>query len=255
MKQNMLSVLAISLFTLLHVDPAAAQATRTWVSGTGNDANPCSRTQPCLTFAAAISRTNTGGEINCLDPGAFSAVTITKSISIRCVGVTAGIIALGQTAIIVDTPPGAEVLLEGLDIDGFANGSIAGIDGVIIATATRVTIQNCSIRNFAGNGVNLQGPLGARVVIIDSTILSNNVGLNIAGSGGAANVGILLRTIIDNHPAASVKVAAGSTVYMSGAKLFGSASNVILNAGATFTSFGDNAIQAAGNPSFTIPLR
>ena len=36
---------------------AAAQATRTWVSGVGDDVNPCSRTAPCKTFAGAISKT------------------------------------------------------------------------------------------------------------------------------------------------------------------------------------------------------
>ena len=258
MKNRMLSVLAISLVTLLHIDPAAAQNSRSWVSSLGSDANPCTRTQPCLTFPGAISKTNTGGEINCLDQGGFNLVMveINKSVSIRCVGVTAGVQIglLQQAAILVNAPSGSEVLLEGLDIDGNGN-AIPGIDGVRIISATRVTIQNCSIRNFAGSGVNLAGPLGARVVIADSTILSNNVGLSIGGTGGAANVGILLRTIIDNHPAASVTVAAGSTVFMSGAKLFGSPTSVSVAAGATFTSFGDNAIQVAGNPSFTIPLR
>ena len=64
--------------------PAHAQATRTWVSGVGDDANPCSRTAPCKTFAGAISKTAAGGEINCLDPGGFGAVTITKSIRSIC---------------------------------------------------------------------------------------------------------------------------------------------------------------------------
>jgi hypothetical protein len=129
------------------------------------------------------------------------------------------------------------------------------LNGVRILTSARVTIQNCSIRNFSGNGVDLAGPLGARVVIVDSIILSNNVGLSIAGIGGASNVGILLRTIIDNHPVASVSVGAGSAVIMSGAKLFGSATNVSLAAGANFISFGDNALQTTGTPTNTIPLR
>src|SRR5262245_42278771 len=249
MKHSMLSVLAVSLFTLLHIDPAAAQNTRSWVSGTGSDALPCTRTSPCLTFAGALATTFTGGEINGLHSG-DGIVAINTSISIRCVAVTPAMQTPGF-AIGINAPAGSEVLLDGLDIDG--QGS--GLDGVSIFSAARVTIQNCSIRNFNGNGVNLTGPLGARVVIIDSTILSNNVGLRIAGAGGAANVGILLRTIIDNHPVASVAVAAGSTVFMSGAKLFGSATSVSLAGGATFTSFGDNAIQAAGTPSFTIPLR
>src|SRR5262245_5615716 len=256
MKHRMLSVLAISLFTLLHVDPAAAQTQnfRSWVSGVGSDDNNCTRTLPCLTFGAAIGKTATGGEINCLDPGGFglaAIVVINKSISIRCVGVTAGILTGAPSGITINAPANAEVLLEGLDIEGVGQGG----DGVLIQSATKVTIQNCSIRNFAGNGVNVAGPAGARVLIADSTILSNNAGLRIAGTGGASNTGIVMRTVIDNHPVASVVVAAGNRLIMSASKLTGSPTSVSLDAGATFTSFGDNAIQSAGTPTSTIPLR
>ena len=82
----LLAVLSVSLASL----PAHAQATRTWVSGVGDDANPCSRTAPCKTFAGAISKTAAGGEINCLDPGGFGAVTITKSITIDVEGSIGG---------------------------------------------------------------------------------------------------------------------------------------------------------------------
>ena len=64
------------------VSVANAQATRTWISGVGDDANPCSRTAPCKTFAGAISKTAAGGEIDVLDPGGFGAVTITKAITL-----------------------------------------------------------------------------------------------------------------------------------------------------------------------------
>src|SRR5262249_25950498 len=124
-----------------------------------------------------------------------------------------------------------------------------------VAFAADVAIQNCSIRNFTASGVNLNAAAGGRVVIIDSIILSNNFGVSVAGVSGAANAAILLRTIIDNHPGGSVAVGAGGTVIMSGSKLFGSASNVIIGAGGSFTSFGDNAIQSTGTPTNTIPLR
>src|SRR5262245_52221002 len=232
---------------------AYAQATRTWVSGVGSDANPCSRTAPCQTFAGAISKTAVGGEINCLDPAGFGAVTITKSITISCPSTgTPGVLAtLGSTGIVINPPANAEVLLQGLDIEGAGTGN----NGVNIISATKVTIQSCSIRNFAGNGVNLAGPVGARVVVLDSLLLSNNIGVNIAGIAGAANTALLLRTVIDNHPVASVNVAAGGTLIMSASKLTGSPTSVALAGGTTFTSFGDNAIQAAGNPTNTIPLR
>ena len=250
MKRSLLSILAISLFALLHIDPAAAQATRTWVSGVGDDANPCSRAAPCLTFAGAISKTATGGEINCLDPGGFGAVTITKAITISCPGTgTAGIIVSGTNAVIVNTPANHEVLLEGLDIEGLGTG----LHGVNILSNTKVTIQKSSIRNFSQNGVNLAGPAGARVVIIDSVILGNNAGVAINGVSGATNAAVVLRTLIDNNNF-SVVAGTGGTVFMSASLLFGSLNDVVL-AGGTFTSFGNNAIQGTGTPTSTIALR
>src|SRR5258705_5331252 len=75
-------VLSIAILTVAASSLAQAQATRTWVSGVGDDANPCSRTAPCKTFAGAISKTAKDGEIDALDPAGFGAVTITKSITI-----------------------------------------------------------------------------------------------------------------------------------------------------------------------------
>src|SRR3981189_2042081 len=95
------SIVGTLLCLYLSASPAQAQATRTWVSGVGDDANPCSRTAPCKTFAGAISKTATGGYINCIDPGGFGAVTITKSISIICTGVQAGVLVSGTNGIIV----------------------------------------------------------------------------------------------------------------------------------------------------------
>src|ERR1700760_352321 len=108
---------------------AHAQATRTWVSGVGDDANPCSRTAPCKTFAGAISKTAAFGEINVLDPGGFGAVTITKSISIRSDHIEAGVLVAGTNGIIVNVPNATDrVLLEGLDFEGMGTG----INGVQI---------------------------------------------------------------------------------------------------------------------------
>ena len=73
----------IALVFTFVASSAHAQATRTWVSGVGDDANPCSRTAPCKTFAGAISKTAAHGEISVLDPGPYGAVTITKSITLR----------------------------------------------------------------------------------------------------------------------------------------------------------------------------
>src|SRR6266700_6253092 len=96
-----IKVLAIAIFTFAFASMAQAQATRTWVSGVGDDANPCSRTAPCKTFAGAISKTATGGEINCLDPGGFGGVTITKSITISCEAGTAGVLVSGTNGFVI----------------------------------------------------------------------------------------------------------------------------------------------------------
>src|SRR3990172_5009777 len=97
-----LSLLGTVLAVVLHAAPVQAQATRTWISGVGDDANPCSRTAPCKTFAGAISKTAVNGEINCLDPGGFGAVTITKSITIDCHEVFASILNSGTNGIIIN---------------------------------------------------------------------------------------------------------------------------------------------------------
>src|SRR5713101_180804 len=97
--QLTISALAFLVFTLAFVTVAHAQATRTWVSGVGDDVNPCSRTAPCKTLAGAISKTAQDGEINCLDPGGFGAVTITKSITIDCHEVFGSILNSGTNGI------------------------------------------------------------------------------------------------------------------------------------------------------------
>src|SRR5947209_20083296 len=103
---------------MLAAAPANAQATRTWVSGVGDDANPCSRTAPCKTFAGAISKTAPAGEINVLDPGGFGAVTITKSITIRSDHIEAGVLVSGTNGIVISAGPNDRIVLEGLDIEG-----------------------------------------------------------------------------------------------------------------------------------------
>src|SRR5712675_1811908 len=91
-----------ALILCLSWGTASAQATRTWVSGVGDDANPCSRTAPCKTWAGAISKTAPGGEIDALDPGGFGAVTITKAISLDGGGgQVASVLVSGTNGIVV----------------------------------------------------------------------------------------------------------------------------------------------------------
>src|SRR5438094_3132666 len=112
---------------------ANAQATRTWVSGVGDDVNPCSRTAPCKTFAGAISKTASPGIINCLDPGGFGAVTITKDITIDCTGTLGSVLSSGVQGIIVNATTTQNVVLRAIDINGA--GTTLGTNGVNVIGA------------------------------------------------------------------------------------------------------------------------
>jgi hypothetical protein len=143
-------VILITTASLAH-----AQATRTWVSGVGDDANPCSRTAPCKTFAGAISKTAAGGYINVIDPGGFGAVTITKSITIDGLGAQSGILtSSGLSGIIVNAAVGDTVILRNLSIEGVGTGA----NGVRVIAAGQVHVENCTIQNFTSNGILFQSP-------------------------------------------------------------------------------------------------
>src|SRR5436853_6475792 len=139
-----LHLLGVSIVCLMCSTLANAQATRTWVSGVGDDANPCSRTAPCKTFAGAISKTAAGGEISVLDPGGFGAVTITKSITINGAGTLAGILAAGTNAIIINAASTDKIVLKYLQI----NGAGTGLDGIRFRSGKQLTVEACKIWGF-----------------------------------------------------------------------------------------------------------
>jgi len=150
-------------------EPAYAQAIRTWVSGVGDDANPCSRTAPCKTFAGAISKTAAGGEINVLDPAGFGAVTITKSISIENDGALAGISAAGTNGVTINAGVNDVVVLRGLTIEGAGSG----LNGVRFLAGGALHVENCTINNFVGKGISFE-PTGASQLFVKDTIIRNN---------------------------------------------------------------------------------
>lgn len=176
----------IALMTIVSAGSANAQATRTWVSGVGDDANPCSRTAPCKTFAGAISKTAPAGEINVLDPGGFGAVTITKSITISADHVEAGVLVSGTNAIVISAASTDTVVLQGLDIEGLGTG----LTGVSVIGATgKVHVIRCKIHHFTGNGVNMTSSTsGGHVFISDSYIFQNAGGVNVASAGNIASI-------------------------------------------------------------------
>lgn len=159
---------------------AANAQTRTWVSGTGNDINPCSRTAPCATFSGAISKTSAGGEIDCLDAGNFGTVTITKEITIDCAGVTGGITIGGAIGVTVNTGPTDKVVLRNLNIQG-----PTGIHGVHYIAGGHLLLDNVRINAFTGTGINVQTTAGGNLYIRDTQISNVTRGIKVVNSGGA----------------------------------------------------------------------
>jgi hypothetical protein len=249
MKRLNWKIFAFASYAILYMASAQAQATRTWVSGVGDDVNPCSRTAPCKTFAGTISKTAAGGEINVLDPGDFGAVTITKSISIISDHFEAGVLVSGNNGIVVNTLSTDRVVLQGLDFEGLGTG----LSGVKVIGGGKITIRNCSIRNFTQYGVDLEGTANARVVIESVQILGNTLGgLLVQGAAGATNNAIVDRTLLDSD-GTSVKIAGPGTVFVSESLLEGAAAALDVSGGGIVTSYGNNVIRGAGAPTTTLP--
>jgi hypothetical protein len=172
---------AAALLLGLFATGAQAQATRTWVSGVGDDANPCSRTAPCKTFAGAISKTAASGVISVLDPGGFGAVTITKSITIENDGAIGGILSSLVHGVIVNLPNATDrVVLRGLSIDGAGNG----LDGIRFIQNGSLVVERCVINGVAQKGIQF-APTGAGQLFVSDTQIHN---ANNAANGGAINV-------------------------------------------------------------------
>ncbi len=187
-----IKVLAIATFMFAFASMAQAQASRTWVSGVGDDANPCSRTAPCKTFAGAISKTAPCGEIDALDPGGFGAVTITKSITIDGTGTFASILASLTTGIIINAQSTDVVTIRGISINGFCNG----IRGMNILQAKTVNIEDCVIFRFANEGV-LVNETNDITLNLRNTVIRDNTGdgLSAVTSGGANTVRVMLDNV------------------------------------------------------------
>jgi hypothetical protein len=189
------SLFGIALLFVISTGSAQAQATRTWISGVGDDANPCSRTAPCKTFPGAISKTSAGGEIDCLDPGGFGTVTITKAITFDC-GAGAGgqagsILASGGPGITVNAAATDHVILRNLDINGIAQSISPGTHGINVIQASSVTLENVDVMSFANACINLQ-PSAHTNLFVFKSVLQNCAGGGIVslGVGGVNRVNI-----------------------------------------------------------------
>ena len=191
----------------LAIAPAHAQATRTWVSGVGNDANPCSRTAPCKTWAGAISKTAAGGEIDALDPGGFGTLTITKSITLDGGGgQVASVLASGTNGITVSAASTDVVILRNLRFNGLLNVVGPGLVGIQINTAARVVIEKCDIFGFSTAGVSATPSSGTVAVKIQETTINDNAAGVSAKPTGSATVNMAVdHSWIDNNTGGGLK--------------------------------------------------
>ena len=242
---------------------ANAQATRTWVSGVGDDANPCSRTAPCKTFAGAISKTAAQGEINVLDSGGFGGVTITKSISIIAIGTVAGVlVAAGTNAIVVNAAATDVVQLVGLDINGLG-GAGSSLAGVKILQARTVVIRNSIIRGFRGAGTGIGIALeptaaNAKVHVSDTLITDNNIGVQSKTTGTIVGRMHLDGVRLAENATAVVTNGGNAEVRMSQSTITFNTIAMTAGPGSSIISFGNNAIISNGSgetPTSTIALK
>src|SRR5579859_4818517 len=180
------AVLGTTLTTALFTAPAHAQASRTWVSGVGDDANPCSRTAPCKTFAGAISKTAAGGEIDALDPGGYGALTITKAITIDGGGgQVASVLVSGTNGIVVQAGPSDVVILRNLRFNGIGTG----INGIRWLAGKALTVENCDIFGFTTNGIDIAKADGGKA-FVHNTVVQNVGGAGISVVNSAINVSV-----------------------------------------------------------------
>jgi hypothetical protein len=186
------TVLILTGTLLVAAGQLAAQATRTWVSGVGDDVNPCSRTAPCKTFAGAISKTAAAGEINVLDPGGFGAVTITKSITIDGGGFVAGVLVSGTNGIVINAGTNDTVVLRNLDIDGL--GVVGDLRGIQFTAGKKLIIDKCNIYGFGKRNISIESSTNGAQVLIANTLIHDSVtnGIIVAPPGVTNNV------VIDN---------------------------------------------------------
>ena len=188
LKHSTLFVAIVAVCAMLWSAPAAAQATRTWISGVGDDVNPCSRTAPCKTFQGAIAKTAAGGEINCLDPGGFGSLTITKSISLICDSTEAGVLVAATNGFIVNSTT-AVVVISGLDFEGLGQTGSPGINGINVLNAAAVHVRNTKIRGFRnGYGINFQPQNANGQLFVDNVIISESGGTGSPSTSGGINV-------------------------------------------------------------------
>ncbi len=200
---------------------AFAQATRTWVSGVGDDANPCSRTAPCKTFAGAISKTAAGGEINAMDPGGYGALTITKSITISGDGTMASVLVSGTNGIVVQAAASDVVILRNLHFDGIG----AGINGIRFLAGGELHVENCEIRGFTQQAIDVAPSNDALVFVTNSALRNNTAGAIYIHPSASAHVSAVVDGVSMKGNGRGLRAEDGSAVAVRNTAATGNALN------------------------------
>jgi hypothetical protein len=271
-RTSSLTIVATSLALLLQTASAHAQASRTWVSRVGDDANPCSRTAPCKTFAGAISKTALNGEINCLDPGGFGAVTITKSITIDCHEVFASILNAGTNGINIPfdsfaaTDVRKTVRLRNINFNGFDSGlnGIRITGGAVIALGT-VVIEDCLIDgNFVGNarGISDERSNGGKLFVSNTTVRNvGGVGIIAGPASGTVRLDATLDNVRVENSGFGVAAAGSNRVMVNRSVLSGHSQSGVfavtsaeVNLSNSVTSSNTTGVQNAGGGNPVIRL-
>ena len=267
--------------TLAGPSSAFAQATRTWVSGVGDDANPCSRTAPCKTWGGAITKTATGGTIDALDPGGFGAITITKSVTLDGTGTLASILVSGTNGINVNAPAGSTVILRNLDVEGIG----AGLNGINVLAVGTLRVEGLRIYGFTQNGITFSPAATPSRMIVNDSSIDNNAGdgiLDTQGTSGTGGNRVTLRNdkidantmngveaqgpaaggfnavvnsyntaISDNGAAGILSNGASATVRISQDTISGNITGLLATNSGKIISFGNNSIL--GNATDGVP--
>src|ERR1700728_1850349 len=198
MRISSFTIVATSTLVLALPASAAGSLTRTFVSSTGVDTNPCTVTQPCATFAAAYNAVAPNGIVAALDPGKYGPLTITGPVTINGNG-WAAITGQAQSNAITVNAVSGTVILTGLEVDG---AQAANSTGIQFNSGTTLNVRNSVIRNFTNVGLSF-APNSSTLsqLFVSNTLVSDNGndGIIIFSVGSGTTSGVLDHVEIENN--------------------------------------------------------
>jgi hypothetical protein len=246
--------LAICATVMVVAAHANAQATRTWVSGVGDDANPCSRTAPCKTFAGAISKTAPNGEISVLDPGGYGAVTITKAITINGEGTLASTLVSFTNGIVVSAGATDVVTLRNIEIVGVGNG----LNGIRFLAGGALNLEKVSIYGFTGQCVDVETGVGTALVFITDSHFHDCAGGAVLLAPNPGNVNATLDRVTMFRNQRGVRAQDGVNVNIVNSVAANNSGNGFIASGTTravdMTLESTSAVQNTAAGVFSGPL-